>query len=148
MTVHSAMTPPDGRLIAPGDAIPEFVVRPTHQQLFMFSAATWNRHHVHYSKDAAQAEGLPDVVTHRALLGNYLAQMLVNWVGDAGRVRTIAWRVVRSAPVGTTLTCRGQVDATETREDTVDVRCTLEITDAEGLTVATGSSVLALPISL
>jgi hydroxyacyl-ACP dehydratase HTD2-like protein with hotdog domain len=46
--------------------IPALVVTPDHTQIFMFSAATWNRHHIHYSKDAALAEGLPDVVAARA----------------------------------------------------------------------------------
>lgn len=135
------------REVAQGSAIPMLVVRPSHQQLFMFSAATWNRHHVHYSKDAAQAEGLPDVVTHRALLGNFLARMLGDWLGEAGRVRTIAWRVVRSAPVGVSLTCRGRVETTAVHEEVMEIHCALEIADGDGLVVATGTSVLEVLLS-
>ena len=67
--------------------LPELVVTPTHSQIFMFSAATWNRHHIHYSRDAAIAEGLPDVVVQRALIGNYFVRLLTNWMGDAGEIK-------------------------------------------------------------
>ena len=40
--------------------IPELTVCPDRAQIFMFSAVTWNRHHIHYSKDAAVSEGLPE----------------------------------------------------------------------------------------
>jgi hypothetical protein len=36
--------------------LPELTITPTHMQIFMFSAATWNRHHIHYSRDAAIRE--------------------------------------------------------------------------------------------
>ena len=64
--------------------IPELTVCPDYVQVFMFSAITWNRHHIHYSKDAALSEGLPDVVVQRALIGNFLARLITNWVGDSG----------------------------------------------------------------
>ena len=38
--------------------LPELRVLPTPMQIFMFSAITWNRHHIHYSADAARAEGV------------------------------------------------------------------------------------------
>jgi len=100
--------------------IPELVVCPDHSQVFMFSAITWNRHHIHYSKDAAISEGLPDVVVQRALIGNFLARLITNWVGDSAELRRLAWKVTRSAVPGKPIVCRGKV---KERIDTHDDKC-------------------------
>src|SRR5690606_40179158 len=69
-------------------ALPELAVVPDHMHIFMFSAITWNRHHVHYNKDAAIREGLPDVVVQRALLGNYIARTVTDWARDEAEIRS------------------------------------------------------------
>jgi hydroxyacyl-ACP dehydratase HTD2-like protein with hotdog domain len=143
-TVPSGLDHPP--TVGPGFELPSLVVRPSHLQLFMFSASTWNRHHIHYSKDAALAEGLPDIVVHRALLGNYLAQMLGNWAGDAAAVRRLSWRVLQSAPVGMLLTCRGRVTEAQAVGLNQEVACELEIKGDNGQTIATGSAVVLLPL--
>jgi len=122
--------------------IPELVVRPTTTQLFMFSAATWNRHHVHYDKDAALAEGLPGVVVHRALLGNFLARLLTEWVGDPGAVAELSWKVSQSALPGRDLHCDGEVVALEGVGAERRARCELRIRDADGRDIASGQALL------
>lgn len=89
--------------------IPTLIKKPTYMQLFMFSAATWNRHLIHYNTEFAQHDGLKDVAVHRALMGSFLAQMLSNWVGDAGRVAKVEWSVRGSAIPGDSLICKGKV---------------------------------------
>lgn len=89
--------------------LPELVVEPTAAQVFMFSAATWNRHHIHYSRDAAVREGHADIVLQRALLGNLFARHAQAWLGTAGSVRRLAWKVVASALPGQALRCNGVV---------------------------------------
>ncbi len=89
--------------------IPELTVCPDHTQVFMFSAATWNRHRIHYSKDAAVSEGLPDIVVQRGLIGNFLARLITDWIGDSAELRKLAWKVIRSALPGEEIVCRGEV---------------------------------------
>jgi hydroxyacyl-ACP dehydratase HTD2-like protein with hotdog domain len=89
--------------------IPELIVRPDRTQIFMFSAITWNRHLIHYSKDAAISEGLPDIVVQRALIGNFLARLITNWVGDSGELRRLTWRVTHSALPDRDIVCRGKI---------------------------------------
>jgi len=121
-------------------SIPELVVAPDRTQVFMFSAATWNRHHIHYDKDAAIAEGFPDVVVQRGLIGNFLARLLTNWLGKDGEIRALSWKVTQSAFPGTRLRCRGQAVAIE-RSDTADtVSCELSVVDDGDRTVATGTA--------
>lgn len=89
--------------------IPPLVKKPTYMQLFMFSAITWNRHLIHYNAEFARKDGLPDVATHRALVGNFLAQMLSDWLGEAGRIKKVEWSMRGTAVPGDTVTCRGKV---------------------------------------
>jgi hydroxyacyl-ACP dehydratase HTD2-like protein with hotdog domain len=89
--------------------IPELIVCPNHMQIFMFSAVTWNRHHIHYSKDAAIREGLPDIVVQRALIGNFFARLITNWVADNAELRKLTWKVTRSALPGKDIVCRGKI---------------------------------------
>jgi len=125
-------------------AIPELRLTPDHTQIFMFSAATWNRHHIHYSKDAALAEGLPDVVVQRALIGNLFARLLTDWLGDAGEIRELGWKVTQSAVPGRELTVSGTATAIESRTNGRDIRCELAITDAQGRAIASGHALLGV----
>lgn len=100
--------------------IPEWTVCPDHTQVFMFSAITWNRHHIHYNKDAAIREGFPDVVVQRALIGNFLARFITDWIGDQAELRKLTWKVVRSAPAGKDIVCRGGI---REKKDSEGQRC-------------------------
>jgi hydroxyacyl-ACP dehydratase HTD2-like protein with hotdog domain len=124
--------------------IPELVVTPDHTQVFMFSAVTWNRHHIHYDKDAAIAEGFPDVVVQRGLIGNFLARLLTTWLGKHGEIRALSWKVTRSAFPGTTLRCRGRVVAVEPGETGRTVSCELAVLDGDNQTVASGNARVAI----
>jgi hydroxyacyl-ACP dehydratase HTD2-like protein with hotdog domain len=120
----------------PGAEVPALRVQPDAMQLFMFSAVTWNRHHVHYSKQAAVEEGLPDIVVHRALLGNFLARMLTQWLGDAGEIAALSWKVVQSAVPGRPLECTGTVDSVGPDGAVISLKIANERAEA----VATGSA--------
>jgi hydroxyacyl-ACP dehydratase HTD2-like protein with hotdog domain len=125
--------------------IGEYRVRPTRQQIFMFSAATWNRHHVHYDKDAAQSEGLEDVVVQRALLGNFLGQLIERWLSGKGAVRRLEWTVRRSALPDRELVCTGEVtDADNGGGVPATLLCSLRILDPEGQLVAEGRATVEL----
>ena len=129
------------RLPAP---IPALVVTPGHKQIFMFSAATWNRHHIHYSKDAALAEGLPDVVVQRALIGNFFARLLSDWLGDASVVRELSWKVSASAVPGKALRVEGEALAWRLDGGQRDLECELRITDDADRAIAAGRARLRL----
>lgn len=101
--------------------LPELRVMPTPMQLFMFSAITWNRHHIHYSADAAHAEGLPDVVVQRSLIGNFFARHVEAWLGGQGRIARLVWRVTGPAVPHQWLHCQGAVqDLSEAADGSAD----------------------------
>jgi hydroxyacyl-ACP dehydratase HTD2-like protein with hotdog domain len=123
-----------------GRALPELAITPTAAQVFMFSAATWNRHHIHYSKDAAQAEGLSDIVVQRGLIGNFLGRLLTNWLGDAGEVRELSWKVLQSATPNRELRCQGVITGQERSGSGRLVLCELKILNDQDQTIATGDA--------
>jgi hydroxyacyl-ACP dehydratase HTD2-like protein with hotdog domain len=125
-------------------ALPELEVVPDHMQIFMFSAITWNRHHVHYSKDAALAEGLPDVVVQRALLGDFLARAVGDWAGDAGDLRELSWKVRSSATPNMRLRCQGEVVGVHTSDGATFAECELRIVTDDDQLVASGAARLEL----
>jgi hydroxyacyl-ACP dehydratase HTD2-like protein with hotdog domain len=127
--------------------LPELQVVPDHMQIFMFSAITWNRHHVHYSKDAAISEGLPDVVVQRALLGDFLARAVGEWAGDEADLRELSWKVRSSATPGARLRCQGSVTAVHAGDGDgagTFAECELRIVRDDDQLVASGSARLEL----
>lgn len=129
------------RLPAP---IPELVVKPDRMQIFMFSAATWNRHHIHYDKDAALAEGLPDVLVQRALIGSFFARLLTEWLGDAGEIRELSWKVTHSAMPDRALRCAGTLLTVEMAEGVRHADCELSMQDEADRAIAAGRARLRL----
>jgi hydroxyacyl-ACP dehydratase HTD2-like protein with hotdog domain len=121
-------------------ALPELAVTPDRTQVFMFSAATWNRHHIHFDKDAALAEGHAGVVVQRGLIGNFLSRLVTNWLGDRGEIRELSWKVVRSAQPNRTLLCQGAVKGEEREGARRFVLCELQAWDDQGQPVATGDA--------
>ncbi len=130
--------------LTPPFSIPSLRIVPTHQQIFMFSAVTWNRHHVHYSKEAAQREGLPDVVAQRALLGNFFVRLLTEWLGGAGEVRRLSWRVVSSAVPGQAIECSGTVVDRSATDEGNFLECEMSIQDEAGRVVAVGRATVVM----
>lgn len=125
--------------------LPESRFVPTRMSVFMFSAITWNRHHIHYDRDAARAEGLVDVAVQRALIGNYFARSLAAAFGGRACLRRLAWRMHKSAYPGHALCCRGVVvgrTAAEHGEGPQGeaLQCELEMLDDNGDTVSTATA--------
>ena len=125
-------------------ALPELQVVPDHMQIFQFSAITWNRHHVHYSKDAALAEGLPDVVVQRALLGDFLARAVGDWAGEEADLRELSWKVRSSATPNVRLRCQGEVVAVDACDGATFANCDLRIVRDDDELVASGAARLEL----
>jgi hydroxyacyl-ACP dehydratase HTD2-like protein with hotdog domain len=106
-----------------GGEIPPLGKTPGNLQLFMFSAATWNCHRIHFDADfAREHDKLPNVLTHRPLLGSFLCQLLTDWLGDNGRIVRLEWSNRGPAVPGDTLTCRGKVTSTHVESKSWRVR--------------------------
>lgn len=72
-----------------GMDIPPVVKHPTNVQVVMLSGLMWLWHRIHYDQAFARVDGCPDVVVHGPLQGNFMAQMLTDWIGPRGTLRKI-----------------------------------------------------------
>lgn len=100
-----------------GDELPVVIRNASRVQLFLYSAATWNPHRIHYDADYARFEGHPDVIVHGPLQGAWLSQYVTDWAGPAGRIVGLSWQNRASALPEQDYEFRGRV--TEVNGDEV-----------------------------
>ncbi len=107
--------------VAVGDELPVVIRNASRVQLFLYSAATWNPHRIHYDIDYARFEGHPDVIVHGPLQGAWLSQYVTDWAGPAGRILNLSWQNRASALPEQDYEFRGIVKAIEGNVVTLDV---------------------------
>lgn len=130
---------PQWEEIVENQEIPALIKKPTYMQLFMFSAVTWNRHLIHYNPEYARRDGLPDVAVHRALIGNFMAQMLTDWIGQSGRVRKLEWNVRASTIPGNIVQCHGRVTKKLVEKGSRTLECEVWVENERGENIAPGT---------
>lgn len=108
-----------------GTVLPRVVRNASRVQLFLYSAATWNPHRIHYDMDYARFEGHEDVLVHGPLQGAWLTQYVTSWAGPRARLLAVQWQNRASAFPERDLHFDGRVTAVD--GDVV----TLEITEAD-----------------
>ena len=113
---------------------------PDYKQIFMFSAITWNRHEIHYNSKIALNEGHKDILVQRALLGNYLSQMITDWIGENGELTYIEWKVIRSVFPGDCLACQGDVSEKYIENGNRIIKCELRMENQNSEIIVVGKS--------
>lgn len=121
MTGERSITPRWADEVAVGDELPTMVKRAGRAQLFLYSAATWNPHRIHYDVDYARVEGHPDVIVHGPLQGAWLTQYVTDWIGPHGRLLHAGWQNRASALPDQDLVFRGRVTAIDGSRISLDV---------------------------
>ena len=92
-----------------GDEIPKLVKNCTTQQLVMWAAGSGDMYQIHYDKDIAAGNGLPGVIVHGALKNAFLGQMLHDWIGEKGQIKTYGCQYRGMDVPGQEITCRGVI---------------------------------------
>jgi hydroxyacyl-ACP dehydratase HTD2-like protein with hotdog domain len=91
-----------------GDDLPSRDFTPTNVSLFMYNAAVWNSHRIHYDERyTTEVEKHPGIVIDGPLQGDWLSQCVLNWIGDHGRMVGFDYSNRRAAYLGETLTTGG-----------------------------------------
>ena len=111
-------------MVRPGDALPEREFKVDTVQLFLYNAALWNAHRIHFDQAyATGVEAYPGLVIAGPLMGDWLAQCVMEWLNEEGKLESIEYRNRRAAYVGETLYSGGSV----LTADPVRGRVTLEL---------------------
>lgn len=137
--------PPPGAAFAGGEAASEedraatifdgeaMVKNPDKITLFMFCAAIWAVHRLHWDTPRARAEGLPEAILPGWMVSSYLAQLAEMRAPSGMRLGTINVRYKGMAFPGDTLTCRAAPADGETA-------LKLSVTNQKGAEISTGDA--------
>ena len=129
-----------------GDAITPLRTSVDETQMFLFSAATYNAHRIHYDKTwAIDVEGYTGPLVQGPLQAALLARAVTDWMGGSGRLVTYSAQNRAVAFAGDQLDFVGTVTAK--REENGQALVDLEIRgEREGELLMPGTATVALPI--
>jgi acyl dehydratase len=99
-----------------GQELHELVKHPTTRQLVQYAGAQGDFYEIHYDQDYARTVRLPGVILHGLLKAGFLAQLVTDWLGDSGTLKSfeVSYRGVDMP--GHPYTCRGKVTRVEGKE--------------------------------
>ena len=92
-----------------GEELPELVKNPTTRQLVQYAGAQGDFYEIHYEEDFARSVGLPGVILHGLLKAAWLGQLVTDWLGDKGTLKTFEVSYRGTDVPGRPYMCRGRV---------------------------------------
>ena len=126
-----------------GDKLPERNHTPTNVSLFMYNAAIWNAHRIHYDEPYSKnVEGHPGVVVDGPLQGDWLSQTVINWVADAGTMIELEYSNRKASHLGDTLHSGGTITGVDIENRTVELE--LFVKDKDGNVLTPGRAIVRL----
>jgi 3-methylfumaryl-CoA hydratase len=131
--------------LAVGDALPERSHTPDNVQLMLYNAAIWNGHRIHFDEPyAKEVEGYPGLVIAGPLLGDWLHQVLTEWLGDDGHIASIEYSNRVASYIGETLVAGGEITGVDTQAGTAQV--TVFVKNEAGDVITPGTAVVSFDV--
>ena len=122
---------------AVGVSLPERQHTPDNVQLMLYNAVLWNGHRIHFDLPyATEVEGYPGLVLAGPMLGDWLHQVVDEWLGDQGMITSVNYSNRGATYVGDTLTAGATITAYD--PDTGELILDVFIKNEQGEVVAPG----------
>lgn len=106
----------------------------TRDSLVRYAGASGDFNPIHYRDDVAQSVGLPGVLAHGMLTMGVAVQLVVDWVGDSGRVVDYGVRFTKPVLVdgrdGSVVVVAGKIAQIDTENNRVRVDLAATFADA------------------
>ncbi|MBN9560836.1 MAG: hypothetical protein J0H14_08935 [Alphaproteobacteria bacterium] len=126
-----------------GMPLPERRHEPSNVSLFLYNAAIWNAHRIHYDETyTTGVEKHPGIVVDGPLQGDWLTQVVLNWVGDGGEIVEFEYSNRRASYLGETLVSGGKIEAVKLAEAEIEV--SLFVKNERGEVTSPGRAVVRL----
>ena len=129
--------------ISVGDEIPALAKSATTRELVMYAGASGDFYEIHYDQEFATKQDLPGVILHGALKSAFLGQLMTDWVGAQGNLKSLSVRYRDMDGPGDLLTCRGIVTSID--KESAIVSCDIWIEREDGRKTTTGEAKVKLP---
>lgn len=134
---------PELHTLEVGATLPERTYAPSNVSLFMYNAVIWNPHRIHYDERyTTEVEGHPGVVVDGPLQGDWLTQVVLEWLDDGGDLVEFEYSNRKAAYLGTRLTSGGKVTDVDIAHGLVTLD--LYIKDEDGEVTTPGRAVVRL----
>jgi hydroxyacyl-ACP dehydratase HTD2-like protein with hotdog domain len=137
-----AKAPPIGEIMV-GNQLPTRTHTPTNVSLFLYNAAVWNPHRIHYDVGYAMGvEGHRGIVIDGPLQGDWISQIVLNWLGEDDELVRFSYSNRTAAHLGETLTSGGRVAAVDVAASLVQLD--LFVTNEAGVATTPGTATVFL----
>ena len=126
-----------------GTELPGRSFEPNNVSLFLYNAAIWNPHRIHYDETyTTEVEKHPGVVIDGPLQGDWLTQIVNDWLQEDGVLLEFEYSNRRASHLGDRLTAGGRIIALDAarREATIE----LDIRDKQGEVTTPGRALVRL----
>lgn len=118
---------------------------PNEIELFMFCAATWNTHRIHYDRRFAQASGFRELVVPGPLQTARLAQMIDEFAGRYdGHLTTMSVRHHATLYCNEPAHLTAHLTGVRESESEIAIDVSVQVTNAVGLRVTSGHAAMSL----
>jgi acyl dehydratase len=105
-----------------GEVLPQRTVTLDQATLIRYAGVSGDLNPLHWDPAfAATFSPTGGVIAHGMLTMGLLSALLTDWLGDAGRVRSMACQFRAACPVGATVTVGGEVTGVDESEDTATI---------------------------
>ena len=128
-----------------GTELPTLEKNPTTQQLVKYAGASGDYYQIHYDQEFARSNGLPNVVLHGALKNAFLGQLMTDWIGEHGTLKSLSAQYRGMDLPGTPMYAKGVVKKKYVENGENLVECEIWLENAKGEKTTPGSAIVILP---
>ena len=133
--------------VSEGQEIPSLRKDVSTIHILMYVAAVWLLDRIHFDHPfATKRRGLPDVVAPGNMGGDYYAQLLSEFAGEAGQVRKMSFQFRSFMLAGDVLDVGGRVARKYLTDGKGLVELELWIKNQGGVNCVPGKGLVALPL--
>lgn len=116
------------------------------QLLVKYAGASGDFYQIHYDVEFAKNNNLPGIIIHGALKNAWLGQLMTDWVGNKGRLKTLSCQYRAMDVPNEDLICKGVVTKKYTDGDHHLVDCDIWLENSKGDKTTPGTATVELPI--
>lgn len=131
--------------IAEGDSLPELRKQPGVTQLVKYSAGSGDFNPLHHDYAFPQSKAIGSIIVHGRLKYAALGELVSNWLGHRGRIKSIACQYKGMDFPDKTLVCGGKVVEKTVIDGVRTLRLQLWVMNDQGKITTSGSAVVVFP---
>ena len=120
----------DFERINAGQTLPPLTKHVTVEQIRQYAEASGDRNPIHLDETFARSAGLPGVIAHGMLTMAFANQMVTDWLGDRGLLKSLQGRFAGMVRPGDDVTCSASVASKD--DETRRVVINLVVTNQRG----------------